>query len=69
MLLGTLGANLLGNMLAGKRAIATRAVKGIIRADKDTIRAFLIPFRPLTNFKIQIYCQNERKFNSVYSKK
>ena len=39
MLLGTLGANLLGNMLAGKRAIAARAVKGILRADKDTIRA------------------------------
>ena len=39
MLLGTLGVSLLGNMLAGKGAIATRAGKGTIRSDKDTIRA------------------------------
>ena len=38
-LLGTLGANLLGNMLAGEEAIATRAGKGTTRAAKGKIRA------------------------------
>ena len=37
MLLGTLGANLLGNLLTGKGAIG--AVEGTIRAGKGTIRA------------------------------
>ena len=36
MLLGTLGANLLENMLAGKGAIATSASKGTIRAPERT---------------------------------
>ena len=39
MLLGTLGARLLGNLLAGKRAITTRQVWGTIRAGKGTIVA------------------------------
>ena len=34
MLLGTLGASLLGNILAGKGAIATRQGRGINRARK-----------------------------------
>ena len=39
MLLVTLGAGLLGNLLAGKWAIATRQGRGTIRAGEDTIRA------------------------------
>ena len=68
MLLSILGASLLGNMLAGK---------GIIRGREETIRAgyrsksslkiFLIPPHPLTNFEIQAYYQNEPRFNEVYS--
>ena len=34
MLLGTLGASLLGDLLTGKRAIATRQGRGIYRAGK-----------------------------------
>ena len=36
MLLGTLGANLLGNLLTGKATI--RAGKATIKAGEDTIR-------------------------------
>ena len=39
MLLGTLGASLLGRLLAGKGVIATRQGRGTIRADEVTIRA------------------------------
>ena len=39
MLLGTLGPSLLGNLLTGKEAIATRQVWGRIMAGKDKIRA------------------------------
>ena len=38
MLLGTLGASLLGNMLAGKGAIATSQGRGINRAGDGIIR-------------------------------
>ena len=38
MLLGTLSAALLGNMLEGKAVIAARAGKGTITAREDTIR-------------------------------
>ena len=41
MLLGTLGAGLLGSMLPGKGAIAARAVIRTIRAGEDIIRAYL----------------------------
>ena len=71
MLLGTLGASLLGNMLAGK---------GVVRAGERTIRVgygsrrssfknnFLIQPHPLTNFEIQMYYQNEPRFNDVCSR-
>ena len=62
MLLGTLGANLLGNLLTGK---------GTIRAGEETIRTgeiFLMTTRPLTDFEIPKYYENEPKFNSVYSR-
>ena len=35
MLLGSLGASLLGNLLAGKGAIVTRQGRGTIRAGQD----------------------------------
>ena len=41
MLLGTLGASLLGSMLPGKGAIAARAVIRTIRAGENIIRAYL----------------------------
>ena len=59
---GTLGASLLGNLLAGKCTVI---------AGEATITAghgFLIPPHPLTNFEIQKYYQNEPKFNGVYSR-
>ena len=62
MLLGTLDASLLGNLLTGKGTI--RAGEGTVRAGQD----FLIPLYPLANFEIQKYYQNESKFNVVYSR-
>ena len=68
MLLGTLGASLLGNLLTGK---------GFVRAGEGTIRAgygssikkkALIPLHPLTNFEIKDYYENEPRFNGVYSR-
>ena len=62
MLLGTLGASLLGNMLEGKGVI--RAGEGTARAGYESKKSllkkfFLIPPHPLTNFEIQMYYQNE----------
>ena len=39
MLLGTLGASLLGNLLPGKGAIVTSQGRGTIRAGERTVRA------------------------------
>ena len=39
MLLGTLGASLLGNLLTGKEATAVSERRGTIRAGEGTIRA------------------------------
>ena len=39
MLLGTSGASILGNILAGKGAIAKKQGRGINRADEGVIRA------------------------------
>ena len=47
MVVGTLGASLIGNLLTGKGTIRTG--EGAIRAGKHF---FLLPY-PLTNFKIQ----------------
>ena len=72
MLLGTLGASLLGNMLAGKGVVrAGYGSKGkrIIRAGYGSkyfeSKKNLIPPHPLTNFKIQNYFQNKPRFNGV----
>ena len=59
MLLGTLSASLLGNLLTGKGTIA--AGEGTIRAGQN-LQCCLI----LTNFEIQKYYQNEHKFNGVF---
>ena len=72
MLLGTLGANLLGNLLTGK---------GIVRAGSENKKKkrnckswywktmeFLIPPHPLTNFEVQKYYKNEPEFNGVFSR-
>ena len=75
ILLGTLGASLLGDILS-----KGLSGKGVIRAGEGTIRAgygskrpslknFLtLPPHPLTNFEIQKYYQNERRFNGVFSR-
>ena len=68
MLLGTLGAILLGNILGGKEkngaGYGNKKRKGIIKAGYG----FLIPLRPLTNFEMQKYYRNEPRFNGVYSR-
>ena len=67
MLLGTLGASLLGNLLTGKRTV--RAGEGIVRTGYgSSIKKALIPPHALTNFEIKEYCENESRFNGVYSR-
>ena len=70
IVLGTLGASLLGNMLAGKGIM--RAGEGTVRVDYGSkISSFkkkMIPPHPLTTFKIQMYYKNEPRFNGVYSR-
>ena len=79
MLLGTLGASLLGNLLTGGKGIM-RADDGIVRAGEGNVvsRAkgdgskknlnSLLPFHPLTNIEISEYYKNESRFNGVYSR-
>ena len=61
MLLGTLGASLLSNLLTGK---------GIVRAGERSKKTLnlLLPFHPLTNIEISEYYSNEPGFNGVYSR-
>ena len=68
MLLGTLGASLLGNLSTGK---------GFVRAGEGTIRAVygssikkkaLIPPHPLTDFEKKEYYENDPRFNDVCSR-
>ena len=74
MLLGTLGASLLGDILSkglsGKEVI--RAGEGTIRAGegskRSSLKIFLTPPHPLTNFEIRGYYQNEPRFNGVFSR-
>ena len=61
ILLGALGAGLLGVLLTVKDTI--RAGEGKIKAGEGTIRAPSLP-----NFKVQKYYQNKPKFNGVYSR-
>ena len=66
MLLGTLGASLLGNLLTGKGIM--RAGDGIVRAgsgsEKNQLN-LLLPFHPLTNIEISEYYKNEPRFNEI----
>ena len=62
MLLATLGASLLGNLLTSGKGV-TRAGEGIKKKSN-----LLIPFHPLTNFEISEYYENEPRFNGVYSR-
>ena len=70
MLLGTLGASLLGNLLTGGKGIV-RTGDGIVRAGegskKNNLNS-LLPFHPLTNIEINEYYKNEPRFNDVYSR-
>ena len=69
MLLGTLGASLLGNLLTGGEGIV-RAGEGVVRAGDGVKKQLnsLLPFHPLTNFEISGYYKNEPRFNGVYSR-
>ena len=70
MLLGTLGASLLGNLLTGGKGIM-RAGDRIVRAgsgSKKNKLNSLLPFHPLTNIEISEYYKNEPRFNGVYSR-
>ena len=72
MLLGTLGASLLGNLLTGGKGIM-RAGNGIVGAgegsgSKKKNLNLLLPFHPLTNIEISEYYKNEPRFNGVYSR-
>ena len=68
ILLGTLGATLLGNLLTGKGIMG--AGDGIGRAGEGSKKKLnsLLPFHPLTNIEISEYYSNEPKFNGVYSR-
>ena len=71
MLLGTLEASLLGNLLTGGKGIM-RACDGIVRAGEGSGNKkklnLLLPFHPLTNIEISEYYKNEPRFNGVYSR-
>ena len=65
MLLGTLRASLLGNLLTGKRL--HRTGKGMYRTSQG-LKKILIPFHPLKNFEIIDYFKNIKVFNGVFSR-
>ena len=69
MLIGTLGASLLGNLLSGGKGIM-RAGNGIVRAGLGVKKSLnsLLPFHPLTNIEISEKYKNEPRFNGVYSR-
>ena len=66
MLLVTLGARLLGNMLTGKGI--NRAGDGMNRAGYRSKKTLLILPYPFTNLEIKKYYQNELRFNGVFSR-
>ena len=70
MLLGTLGASLLGNLLTGGKGMM-RAGEGIVRSGEGSKKNnlnLLLPFHPLTNIEISEYYKNEPRFNGVHSR-
>ena len=72
MLLGTLGAVLFGNILAGKGIAKTDfGNKKRKRNYKSWLwerMGFLMPPHPFKNFEIEKYYQNEPRFNGIYSR-
>ena len=78
LLLGTLGASLLGNILAGKgivRAGSGRRSLNSYKKGREIVRAgyrkrmgFLLPPHLLRNFEIQKYYQNKPRFNGASSR-
>ena len=64
MLLGTLGASLLGNLLSGKGLCRTG--QGLYRTGSELKKKSLTPFHPLTNFEIIDYFKGVKGFNGVY---
>ena len=69
ILIGTLGASLLGNLLTGGKG-KVRAGEGVVRAGEGAKKNlnFLLLFHSLTNFEISEYYKNEPKSNGVYSR-
>ena len=69
MLLGILGASLLGNLFTGGKGMM-RAGEEIVRAGEGAKKSLysLLPFHPLTNIEINEYYINEPRFNGVYSR-
>ena len=69
MLLGTLGASLLGNLLTGGKGIV-RAGDGTVRAGSGIKKApkFAITFSSINNIEINEYYKNEPRFTGVYSR-
>ena len=74
---------MLGNLLSGKGIVragsgrrslnsstsyGNKNGKGIVRAGYGKKMGFLMLPRPLKNFEIQKYYQNEPRFNGVYSR-
>ena len=72
MLISTLGASLLGNLLAGKGIIragsGNKKGKGIVITGTGKKMEFLMSRHPLTNFEIKKYDQNEPRFNGIFSR-
>ena len=66
MLLSTLGASLLGNLLPGKGIV--RAGEGIVTAGYGSSikKKAPIPPHPLTNFEIKESYENEPRFNGLF---
>ena len=66
MLLSTLGASLLGNLLPGKGIVRTG--EGIVRAGYGSSikKKAPIPPHPSTNLGIKEYYENEPRFNGLF---
>ena len=70
MLLGTLAASLLGNILIGPGINRAGKSQGIVRdgyGNKKGRKKNKPPY-PLTNFEIQKHYQSKPRFNGVYSR-
>ena len=71
MLLGTLGASLLGNLLTGKGMMKAGEGSVASRAKCEGAKKKLnplLPFHPLTNIEISEYYASEPRFSGVYSR-